>query len=158
MALDELRRLQFPQGLLGGAADVVVVHFQGAQGARRVDDESAAQREAFVTRERQIAALYQHAECVRYLAGRVGAHRILYLLDSLRGVVPGLVHEDGVGREGHDVRIRGRYLRIQFGQVLELRRADEGEVRRIEDDDEPLATEIENFIRFTSSLWYASNS
>jgi hypothetical protein len=58
-----------------------------------VDDESAAQRQAFF--------LDHHVEVAGDRAGRVADHRVSDLLDGVGSIVPGLVREVGVG--GHRV-------------------------------------------------------
>jgi hypothetical protein len=63
------------------------------------------------------------------------------LLDGLRGVVPRLVREVRVGRHAVDLDAELLEGVVVVGQVLELRRADEGEVGRVEDEHAPLAAD-----------------
>ena len=76
------------------------------------------------------------------VAGRVADHRVLDLADGVRGVVPRLVGEVGVGRHRVDLDAELLELGVVVGQVAELGRADEGEVGRVEEDDRPLALQV----------------
>jgi hypothetical protein len=98
-----------------------------------VDDEGAAQREAFL--------FDHHAEVAGDLAGRVADQRVLDLLDRVRRVVPRLVGEVRVGRDAVHLDAEVLELAVLVGQVLELGRAHEGEVGRVEDEHAPLALE-----------------
>jgi hypothetical protein len=129
-----LRGLHLAQQFLGIAADAEVVDLGDLDHALGVDDERAAQREAFV--------LDQHAEVAADGVGRVADHRVLDLADRLRRVVPGLVGEVSVGRDAVDLDAELLELGIQVGDVTQLRRADEGEVGGVEEEHRPLALQV----------------
>jgi hypothetical protein len=115
-------------------ADAVVVNLAKLDDAFRIDDEGAAQREAFF--------LDQHAEVARDDLCRVPEHRVLDFLDRLRSVMPCLVREMGVG--GHAVHFHAKLLelRIHISDVTQLGWAYECEVRRIEEEYGPLALDV----------------
>ena len=142
MRLRVLRSLHFAKRLLCGAADAVVMHLHRAENARWIDDERAAERETLVWRERQVAAIDEHTKRCGDLARRIRTHRERNLFDSLGRVMPCLVYEDGVRGERHDLSVHFLELRIQAGHFFKLRRADEGEVCRVEHNDEPLGAEV----------------
>ena len=62
--------------------------------------------------------------------------------DGVGGVVPRLVRKMGVGRDAVDLDAQLLERRIVVGEVAELGRADEGEVRGIEHHHGPLALEV----------------
>ena len=126
--------LDLAQQLGGVAADAAGVDFDDLDLALGVDHEGAALGQA--------GFLDHHAEVAGDGAGRVADHRVLDLADGLRGVVPGLVGEVGVG--GHRVDLDAQLLElgVVVGQVAQLGRADEGEVGRVEEDHGPLALEV----------------
>jgi hypothetical protein len=77
------------------AGDGVVVHFHGLDHAFRVDDEGAAQGQAFF--------VDVHAEGAGQLVGRVADQRELGLAHRRGGLVPHLVREVGVGGDDVDL-------------------------------------------------------
>src|SRR5471032_1763954 len=121
----------FAQQFRRVAADAVVVHFHQFDVAFRIDDEGAAQRQAFF--------FDHHFEIAGQRAGRVADQRVVDFLDRVRGVVPGFVREVGVGRHAVDVDAQFGEFRLEIGQVFQFGRADEGEVGWVEHQHGPLA-------------------
>jgi hypothetical protein len=72
----------------------------------------------------------------------VSQHGVIDLLDSLRGVMPGLVDEMGVSGNGIDFAADGSELLVLVCQILQFRRTHEGEIRGIEEKDTPLTQDI----------------
>jgi len=118
------------------------MYLHRAERARRVDDEGAAKRKPLVRSQLRLATLDEDAEGVSELAGGVGRHRIFYFSDALRGVVPRLMREDGIRRDRDNFGVQRLELRVELRELLELCRADEGEVRGIEDENEPPPAEL----------------
>ncbi len=56
--------------------------------------------------------------------------------------MPRLVREVGVGGHREDLDAEALQLLVVIGEVTELRRADEGEVGRVEEEDRPLALDV----------------
>ena len=56
--------------------------------------------------------------------------------------MPGLVREVRVGRNAVDFNAQALEITIGIGQVFQFGRADEGEIRRIEEHDGPLAMQV----------------
>ena len=131
VAGDELRGLQLAQGLADVAGDGVVVDLEGLDHAFRVDDEGAAQGQAFF---RNV-----HAKGVGQGVGRVAHQRELGLAHGRGGFVPDFVREVGVG--GDDVHFGASSLEfgVVVGGVFDFSRAVEGEGGRHEDQHGPLA-------------------
>ena len=130
---DVLRGLQLAQRFLDVTRDRVVVDLGGLDHAVRVDDERAAQRQAFL--------VDVHAEHARQRVGRIADQRELRLLHRRAGLVPHLVREVRVG--GDDVDLGAERLEhvVVVRRVLDLGRAVERERRRHEHQDGPLALE-----------------
>lgn len=105
--------------------------FQGLDHAFRIDDEGAAQGQAFF--------FDVHAEGAGQLVGRVADQRELRLAHGRGGFVPHLVREVRVG--GDDVHLGASLLEgsIVVGSVFHFGRAVEGECGRHEDQHGPLA-------------------
>jgi hypothetical protein len=105
-----------------------------AQDAFGVDDEEAAQRDALV--------LDEHAVVARDALRHVGRERVLEALDAAlvaRRLEPGAVREGRVGRDADDFRADALEVLVAVAERGQLRRADEGEVERVEEQHEPLA-------------------
>ena len=130
----ELARLHAAQKLGGVAADVAGVHLVAHDAALGVHDEAAALGHALV--------LDVHVEDVGELVRGVGQHRVRQVLDVLGRIVPRLVREMRVARHGVDLAIGGLELVVKRGQVLQLRRAHEREVRRVEEEHAPVAQHV----------------
>mmetsp|Transcript_37506 Transcript_37506/g.87313 ORF Transcript_37506/g.87313 Transcript_37506/m.87313 type:complete len:200 (+) Transcript_37506:3728-4327(+) len=126
-----LRGLELAQGFRHVTGDLVGVDLGGLDDAVRVDDEGAAQRQAFFGDV--------HAEGVGQRVRRVAHQRELGLADGRRGLVPDLVREVGVGRDDVDLGAQLLELGVVVGGVLDFGRAVEGEGGRHEDQDRPLA-------------------
>jgi len=129
-----LGRTDLAQQLHGVAADALGGDFHELDHAFGVDQEGAAVSQAL--------AGAHHAEVVGDHARGVADHGVLDLADGRRGVVPGLVREVGVGRDRIDLHAELLELGVVVGQVLQLRRADEGEVGRVEEHHRPLALQV----------------
>ena len=74
--------------------------------------------------------------------GRIGEHGIADLLDAVGSVMPCLVHEVGVGRDREDLAAGCLERIILVREVLELGRADKGEICGVEEEYAPLAEDI----------------
>ena len=72
----------------------------------------------------------------------IGQHGVLDLLDTLRGVVPGLVDIVGVAGNGVDLAAHRLELVVEVGQVLQFCGAHKGEVGGVEEKHAPLAKHI----------------
>lgn len=72
---------------------------------------------------------------MRPTSGRVAEHHILHLADGIGSIRPGLVAEVSVRRDGVDLNAQILELRVVIGQILQLGRADEGEILRVEEED-----------------------
>jgi len=134
---NENRRFELAQEFSGTAPDIVGVDLIGLQGAIRVDEETAAAREASV-----LPFLYVDAEISGQVARRVGHHRVGDFFDSRRMVAPGFVREFRIGADREHLGIQFLELRIVSGHLFQFGRTDEGEVCRIEEKDDPLAFEV----------------
>jgi hypothetical protein len=129
-----LERLQDAQRLFDRAADVVVGHDRVAQHAFRVDDEQAALCGA--------GFLVEHAVRPGDFLGEVGDQRVRRPGDAVlveRGVEPREVRVDAVGRRPEHLGVEFVELVEAIGQGQDLRRADEREIERVEEKDQPLA-------------------
>src|SRR5690606_11100157 len=126
--------LDLAQQLFGSASDTKVVYFHHLDLAFRVDHEGAAQGEAFL--------FDQHAEVFGNAAGRVGDHREADLLDGRRAVMPRLVREVCVGGDRIDFHTQFLEFLVVVRKIFKFRRADEGEVGRVEENHAPLALEV----------------
>ena len=131
---DVLRRLDFAQHIFGAATDAVVVDFRDLDFAFRVDEEGATVGDAL--------AFNHHVEATRQHAGRVAQHRVPDLADGRAVVVPRLVGEVGVAGNGIDFDAEALQLGVVFGHVFQLGRADEGKIRRIEQENGPFALDV----------------
>ena len=74
--------------------------------------------------------------------GGVCQHRIVDFLDALGGIVPSLVDKVGIGGHGVNLTADGLKLLVLVRQILQLRRTNEGKVRRIEEKDAPFSKDI----------------
>jgi len=129
-----LSGLDLANEVLGGATDAEIVDLRDLDLTFRVDDEGAAQGEAF---------FFDHdIEAAGDAASRVADHREVDFSNGVGGVVPGLVSEVRVGGDREDFAVEFLELFIVVGEVAELCRADEGEVCRIEAEDAPFAFEL----------------
>src|SRR4051812_7057623 len=130
---DVLGGLDLAEQLHGVAADALGGDLHELDHALGVDQERAAAGEAL--------AVAHDLEVVADDAGLVAEHRELDLADGVGGVVPGLVAEVGVGGDRVDLDAELLEGGVVVGQVAQLRRTDEGEVGRVEEDHRPLALE-----------------
>lgn len=126
---DELGGLEFAIDFINVAADRVVVHVDGDHFLIRVDDVGGPDRKAFIF---QISA-----EGAADFTGWVGAHRIGNFGNSFRMVVPSFVNISGVSRNGDDFGSQFLKISVFFGGIFKFSRTDEGEVGRIEKQDQP---------------------
>jgi hypothetical protein len=94
-----------------------------------------------VPRSARPSFLDVHAEGARQGVGRVADQRELRLAHGRRGFVPDLVREVGVGGDDVDLGTGLLELGVVLGRVFDFGRAVEGEGRRHEDHDRPLALE-----------------
>ena len=129
MLLGELQGVDQAQGLVDVAAQRQVIDMRRLHHAVLVDHEGAAQRHA---------AGQQDAVGLGDVLGQVGHHGELHVAQAAllhRGVLPRQMGEVGIDADGDD-------LGVALGEGLDamvvgqdLRRADEGEVQRIEEHD-----------------------
>jgi len=134
MRSDILRSLDLAQQFGRAAADATGGDFDDLDLAIRIDNEGAAISKA--------NSFDHDVEVAGELAGRVAEHGIVDLADGGRCVVPSLVAEMRVGRDRVDFNAELLESGIVVGEVFELRRADEGEVGWIEEENGPLALEV----------------
>ena len=85
------------------------------------------------------SVLEQHAEGTAQLAEAVGDHRIADLGETRIDLKPGLVAEAAVGARREQDRALAEEVVVAFREGRELRRADEREVARVEEQDDPTA-------------------
>src|SRR5690606_6464718 len=104
-----------------------------AQHALRVDDERAAERSAVLEKD---------AVRLRDRVRRVGQDRVAHALETLVRLEPGLVAVVAVRARPENDGLLRRELVVKLTERLDLRRADEGEVTRIEEQHHPLATVV----------------
>lgn len=127
----ELGCLEFAQDLFDIPADTVVVDLVGDELAIWVDDKASAQR--------QTLCFDIGPKCPGDIACGVGAHGIGDFFDSWRVVVPRFVNEGGVGADRDDLGTFFLESGVVVCGILELRRADEGKVCGVKEEDQPLA-------------------
>lgn len=132
--VDELAGLDLAEDFLGVAADVGGVDLTADDPAVGIDDEGAAF--GFV------ALRGQDVELAGQVLGGVADHWKFDFADGLGVVVPRLVHEDGVAGDLVDLAADLLKVLVVVLQVLKLRRADEREVRRIEEKYAPLVAKV----------------
>ena len=130
-----LEGLDQAHGLLHRATHWKIVDRDVANDALVRDDEHPTERDAGV--------LDQNAEVAGHLVVRVGEEVALARPDAalvLALEAPGVVAVDGVRRADDDLRVALLLqLLSQVREVNDLRGADEGEVERIEEDNQVLA-------------------
>lgn len=131
---DKLAGLHAAQQLIRVSPDAALDHFIGNDPALRVYDKGAAFRHAFCF-DIDIKVTGQGM-------GGVGQHGIPDLPDALGRVVPGLVHKVRVAGYGVDLTADLFELLVFIRQILKFRGADEGEIRRVEEEYALLAQYI----------------
>ena len=131
---NELQSLNAAEEFVRVAADVAGDDFVGNNLAFRIDDEGAAFRESGI--------FNQHIKRAGERRGRVGEHRVLDFLDGFGGIVPRFVDEMRVA--GNRVDFAADFLEffVLVREVFEFRRANESEVRRVEEEHTPLAEHV----------------
>ena len=134
MGVNKLAGLHLAEKLLCVAAHVARRDLIAHDLALGVDDERAALR--------QTVGFDQHLEIAGQGMGRVCQHGIVDLADAFGRIVPRLVDEMGIGGHRVDLAAYIAELLVLVRQILQLRRADEGEVRRIEEEYAPLAENV----------------
>src|SRR5690606_9120511 len=126
-----LGSLQLAQSLAHVTSDLVGVNFDGLDHAFRVDDEGAAQGQAFFSNV--------YAESVGQLMSRVADQRELSLANGRGSLVPNLVGEVSIGSDAVHCGTGLLQLGVAVGSVFKLGRAVEGESCRHEDQYRPRA-------------------
>src|SRR5690606_34949752 len=96
----------------------------------RVDDERRALRDPF---------LVEDAERAAQVLADVGEHRERQAFQILVVAPPGEMHELAVDRAAEHLRVAVREVAMLLAELGDLRRTDEREVLRPEEDHEPLA-------------------
>jgi len=132
-----LQRVDHAQRLVGVAAERQVVHELVADDAVLVDQEGAAQCDTLI--------LDQHVIVARDRLRDVGHHRELHRPEAAilrRRIAPGIVAVLAVHAHRHDLHLALGELRhaVRIGE--DLRRADEGEIERIEEDEAVAALQV----------------
>jgi hypothetical protein len=130
----ELRRLHLAQEFGRIAADALVVDLGDLYLAIGRHEEGAAVGQPF--------RLDVHAKGPGQDARGIAQHGEAHGADRLAGVVPGLVREMRVGGDRIDLHAQGAQRVVVPGQILQLGRADEGEVRGVEEEDRPPSTDV----------------
>lgn len=131
---DKLGCLKQAEQLVRITADTAGVHLVHLDLALGIDDEGAALGQAVL--------LNEHLEVTGKRVRGVGKHRIGYLADALRGLMPGLVGKVRVRGNGVHLATGSGEFRILVRQVLKLRGAHKGEVSGIEEEQRPLAQDV----------------
>ena len=121
---------QYPQHLVDASADVVRGDAHVHQHAVRVDDEGAAMRRP---------VLEQHAEGMAQLAEAVGDHRIADLGEMRIGSNQALWLKKLLVLAASTTAPSREEVVVALREGRELRRADEREVARVEEQDDPTA-------------------
>ena len=89
------------------------------------------------------AGAFDHdAEVTSHLTCRIAEHREFDFLDGFGGIVPGFVREVCVGGNGINFAADLFELSIVISEVFKLRRADEREVGRLEENHGPFAFQV----------------
>src|SRR5579863_8997522 len=126
-----LQRVEDAQHLLWIAADAEVVHRGEADDALGIDDEGRPERYALV--------LVEDAERGRELALDVGEPREGDLAEILAALAPRDMDELAVDRQTEKLRVAVAEVAVEGVEADDLGRADEGEVLRPGENDQPLA-------------------
>ena len=134
MLVNELACLHLAQQLIGIAADIARIDLISDDLPLRIDDEGSALCKT--------GRLDEHLEVARQGVRRIGYHRIRDLGDALRMIVPCLVDELRVARDGIDLTAEFLEGIVVILQILKLRRTDERKIGRIEEEYTPLAKKI----------------
>ena len=72
----------------------------------------------------------------------IGEHGVRQRRDALRGIVPGLMNEMSIARDGVDLAASFLELAVKRAEVLELGRAHEREVGGIEEEHAPMTDDV----------------
>ena len=134
MLADKLASLHFAEQLLRVAAHIARVDFVSDNLKIRIHNEGAALRETGLRN--------QDFKVARERLGRVREHGIGNLRNLLGVIVPRLVDKVRVAGDRIDLTACLLEGSVVVLEVLELGRAHKGEVRRVEEEDAPLAAEI----------------
>ena len=138
MGVDELTGLNLSQQFFGVSAHVTGRYLVAHDFALGVDDKGAPLG--------QTIGLNQHLEVSGDTVGGVSQHGVIDLLDPIGRIVPCFVDKMGVCGHGVNLTADGPELLVLVRQVLQLCRANEGEVSGIEEKYAPLAENI--FLRY----------
>src|SRR6202000_1221823 len=120
-------RIEGPQDLVDVPAHREIVDAHMANDSLRVDDEGRAQRYPIL--------FVENTERSGQLALRVGEHRERQLLQVRMILSPGEVDVVRVGAGAEHLRVPVAEVRGAAAELRDLRRADEREVHRPEEDD-----------------------
>lgn len=102
--------------------------------AFRIDNEGTAQGNTVI--------VDQDIEVTADLSAWIADHRELDFLDGVRCVVPALVNEMGIGRNGVDFHTQFLEFFVMVSQIAQFGRANKREVGRIEEYDRPFAFQV----------------
>ena len=134
MGVNKLTGLHLPKQLFCVSAHITGNYFITHDLSFGVDDKRAALCKT--------VCLNQHLKVLGNAVGRVSQHGIIDLFDSLRRIVPCLVDEMGISRQGINLTADGFKLLVLVRQILQFRRTHKGKVRRIEEKHTPFAQDI----------------
>src|SRR3984957_8276017 len=126
-----LQPIQPSQYFLRIAADAAFRHVRKTDDAVRIDEERRALRHALFRIE--------NAERAGKALRGVGQHGERQIAQILMILAPCQMHELAIGARGQDLAIAILELLIQIAEALDLRRANEGEILRIEKHAKPFA-------------------
>ena len=131
---NELQGLHAAEKFVRIAPDIAGNDFVGNDFAFRVDDEGAAFGEP--------GTFNHHVKIAGERGGRIRKHRVLDFFDDFGSIVPRFVDEVRVA--GNGVNFAADFLKffVFVREVFELGRADESEVRRIEEKHAPFAENV----------------
>jgi len=134
--LNELESLDQADDLINVAADRKIVDGDLAQVTGRIDDEKGTKWDAIGKKNTVLGG---------DRLGEVSDNRDLHVTQTTflaRSVHPGKMGEQGIARGSNDLGVDGIELRLTIAESNDLGRADEGEIQRIPEEDDPLASEL----------------
>ena len=147
----ELVALDEPQDLVRVTADIRLVHGEVLDDTIWVDDGGTTEGVAGIA--------HVPAVLLADLATEVADERVLHRTETtlLAGSVdPGEVGEDGVDGKANDLAVDGLELVIGLAEGDDLGRADEGEVERVGEEDQPLALVLAQLNILEVKVWVHS--
>ena len=138
-----------PEQFIRIAAHISGVHLIGDNPSFRIYDKGAALRHA--------VRLDIYLKILCQSMSRICQHGIANLLNPVGSVMPRLMHIMGITGDGIHFASGRPEIRILIRQILQLRGADKGEVRRIEEKNAPFSCHIRFGNRFEGTFMVSLN-